>query len=403
MWGVLVIREDWKFEDFFRLSVIDEHALKKDMAAKLGLSYGDDTRACYAHSVGGIHAFDPKILETRWLGYKAKKDAVATTLQDIEIKAKTLDDLRTFTMSASGLQLAWCSPSWLNVGYIKKWADDHMHEWDSTVERRAGGFDPTTTYTTQRFSSTNRSSIFALIATTVYEFKTTGAIGASVAHAFSRVRLLFQFDLGADDVLLINQAENIEQHKRKRHTELDNIDAVSVWKMAITGQGPMSAMKPDACLDVFKYACTLSDRSGRPSWLMKELKGKGDSPKEVAAILVDKKMNRKYMEQSKITTCHPHVKNYSDISQRHRFLKGFSQAAYHEMQELAGDMGARGMAHGYYPLTKAVILDPVILTSDAFGTQREKEEVLRNYGALVLELCVLGGLCKIPARSPTKV
>ena len=114
-------------------------------------------------------------------------------------------------------------------------------------------------------------------------------------------------------------------------------------------------------------------------------------------------MNRKYMEQSKITTCHPHIKNYSDISQRHRFLKGFSQAAYHEMQELDGDMGARGMAHGYYPLTKAVILDPVILTSDAFGTQREKEEVLRNYGALVLELCGLGGLCKILARSPTKV
>ena len=145
MWGVLVIREDWKFEDFFRLSVIDEHVLKKDIAAKLGLSYGDDTRECYAHSVEGIHAFDPKILETRWLGYKTKKDVVAKTLQEIESKAKTIDDLRTFTMSASGLQLAWCSSSWLNTGYIKKWADDHMHEWDSTVERHAGGFDPTTT------------------------------------------------------------------------------------------------------------------------------------------------------------------------------------------------------------------------------------------------------------------
>ncbi len=35
----------------------------------------------------------------------------------------------------------------------------------------------------------------------------------------------------------------------------------------------------------------------------------------------------------------------------------------------------QGMAHGYFPLTKAVILDPCILTADAFSTQREKEKV----------------------------
>ena len=212
------------------------------------------------------------------------------TQQEVDVKAKAIDDMRSVTMSASALQLAWASTSWLNVGYIKKWADDNMQTWDSTVERRAGGFDPTISFTTQRFSCTNRSSIFALIATIVHEFKTTGTIGDhNIAKAFSRVRLLLQFDLVAEDVLLINQAENIKQHKRKCHTELDNIDAVSVWKAAITGQGPMSALKPDAAPDVFKYACTLSDRSGKPAWLLKELKGKPFSPQDVASIFTDKK------------------------------------------------------------------------------------------------------------------
>ena len=57
-------------------------------------------------------------------------------------------------------------------------------------------------------------------------------------------------------------------------------------------------------------------------------------------------MNRKYMDQSKIGTSHPHIRTYNDIAQRHRFLKGFDKAAYNEMQDLAGEMGARGMAHG---------------------------------------------------------
>ena len=207
------------------------------------------------------------------------------TQQEVDVKAKAIDDMRSVTMSASALQLAWTPTSWLNVGYIKKWADDDLQTWDSTVERRAA-----ISFTTQRFSCTNRRSIFALIATLVHEFKTTETIGDhNIAKAFSRVRLLLQFDLAAEDVLLINQAENIEQPKRKRHTELDNIDAVSVSKAAITGQGPVSALKPDAALDVFKYACTLSDRGGKPAWLLKELKGKPFSPQDVASILTDEK------------------------------------------------------------------------------------------------------------------
>jgi hypothetical protein len=297
------------------------------------------------------------------------------TRHSVTSPAKTLLDFRSYAVSVSGLQLAWSSSCWLNVGYIKKWGDDHLHEWDIAVERRAGGFDPTTSYCTQRFATTNRSSLFAMLASVVQAYQTDGEIPEHLATAFSRVRLLMHFDLSGDEVLLINQSENIEQHLRKRHSELDNIDAVSVWKMAITGNGPMAPLKPDSALDVFKYACTLSDRGGRPTWLVSALRGTGGQAKDVAAVLLKKEMNRKYMEQHKITTSHPHIKTYNDIHQRQRYLKGFSPLAHRGLLDLSSEMGEKGMAHGYFPLTKAVILDPCILTADAFSTQREKEEV----------------------------
>ena len=57
MW---LVREDWKFEDFFQLTGTEEHALKKLIAAQMALSYGDNKRD---HSVGGIHPFDPDVLK----------------------------------------------------------------------------------------------------------------------------------------------------------------------------------------------------------------------------------------------------------------------------------------------------------------------------------------------------
>ena len=81
MW---LVREDWKFEDFFQLTGIEEHALKKLVAAQMAFSYGDDKRDCYAHGVGGIHPFDPDVLKTNWTAYKAKKDSVVTTPQDCD-------------------------------------------------------------------------------------------------------------------------------------------------------------------------------------------------------------------------------------------------------------------------------------------------------------------------------
>jgi len=36
-----------------------------------------------------------------------------------------------------------------NRGYVKKWADTYLQQWDPTIERRAGGLDPTLAFGVQ--------------------------------------------------------------------------------------------------------------------------------------------------------------------------------------------------------------------------------------------------------------
>lgn len=241
-------------------------------------------------------------------------------------------------------------------GYIQKWAADHLHEWDITRERRAGGFDAGKNMESQMFTCTNRSSLFALLATAVFQFKTQGALEAHVAHAFSRLRLLVHLDMTKDEVLLINQAENVEQQERKRHTELDNIDIVSSWRTQLASDSTYN-MKPDAALDVFKYASALGGRNGKPQWLLDDLAalGKPAIKANIVAILTKKEFNKRMMDQRKIVTAHPQVKTYNDLQQRHRFLRAFNPAALDVLYRIADRMGAEGIASGHFPVSKAEV------------------------------------------------
>jgi hypothetical protein len=98
-----------------------------------------------------------------------------------------------------------------NRGYVKRWADTHLHEWDSTIERRAGGLDPTMAFSAQSLAVTNTSSLMALIVSTVYHFKTTGQVPASLAYAFTRIRVQLFFDAHADEIM-VPQWKGEQQH-----------------------------------------------------------------------------------------------------------------------------------------------------------------------------------------------
>jgi hypothetical protein len=101
VWDVQLVREEWMYDDFFSLSTIDEHALKKLIAKKLDLSYGDVTAVAWAHSVQGVPAFDPVALQTRWTKYKTERDTIPTEQVGIDKKTKAWgrNDVTSIAMS----------------------------------------------------------------------------------------------------------------------------------------------------------------------------------------------------------------------------------------------------------------------------------------------------------------
>jgi hypothetical protein len=197
-WNI-AISQDWRYEDFFTISSIDELNIKKQLAKVLGIAFGEENKGCrFADPVGNVPALTPQLVEASWKQYSTQRDVVASNNMQIEAKEVSLAAVRSMTMTVSGLQIAWSTSSWLNIGYISKWGDDHLDHWDETVERRAGSFDKYTDFTMQRFVLTNRSSLYALLAKVVFMYFTTGAVGAAAAHAFTRLRVILQFDLSAE-------------------------------------------------------------------------------------------------------------------------------------------------------------------------------------------------------------
>ena len=61
---------------------------------------------------------------------------------------------------------------------------------------------------------------------------------------------------------------------------------------------------------------------------------------------------------------------------RHRFVKGFNPVALERMRtEIADAMGRQGIAKAAFPVSRAVLMDPAILTSSAFSKPRDIESV----------------------------
>jgi hypothetical protein len=104
-----------------------------------------------------------------------------------------------------------------------------LESWDSSIERRAGGLDHTLTMESQELATTNLSSLYALAATLVeLYFKGELPETSETSLAAKRIRVLLFLNAGVAEIGLLNSAENIEQHERKRHTEIDNIISVQV-------------------------------------------------------------------------------------------------------------------------------------------------------------------------------
>ena len=363
----------WTFEDFFTITPAEEVSIKKELAELLGANHGDQVHQdrVWAHGHGGVSAFDPQVVQQKYDAYQALK---------LNGNPDELNDSKCVSLVVSGLQVRWRTGSAKNIGYIKEWREKNLKSWDTSLERRAGGIDNAVDWRFQAFTCTNESSLYALLATAVEQLKTRAAIEDHVAHSFMRLRVALYLDATADEIMVLNQSENIEQHDRKRHIELDNISAVEQWMESVRATSADHKLNASSALDIWKYACALGDpRSPScPKWLMKLMKdaGKSDTKGNRLAAVGDKKAKREHLEKEKATTPHPQMRTYQDIQARQRFLKGFDAVALGRLRtEIADAMGRQGIAKAAFPVSRTVLLDPAILTSAAFGKPKELEQV----------------------------
>ena len=85
---------------------------------------------------------------------------------------KELQAKSTLAMTISGCQIAW--PATLektfNVGYIEKFIETRLPDWEASRDRRAGGYVEGIDPHAQHFNVTNQSSIMALLAQVVTNF-----------------------------------------------------------------------------------------------------------------------------------------------------------------------------------------------------------------------------------------
>ena len=127
-----------------------------------------------------------------------------TTLSAQQKSSKLLDE-HTFATVISGCHVKWATTTILNKGYIME------ASWDSSVDRRAGGYDNGAAPSAQEFTFSNMSSMMALLMEVVYHFKHE-SLSSQLISAFSTIDV--------DEIYALSAAENVshsswimQQHK----------------------------------------------------------------------------------------------------------------------------------------------------------------------------------------------
>ena len=109
--------------------------------------------------------------------------------------------LKCVSTVINGCLVSWRSFGSANSGYIRAWPDKNLSNWDSGIERKAGSVDISVSWSNQHFVLTSFSSLMALIAAVVFQFKTTGTIDQFLCRAFTSIRVLLLMDATRDEIL----------------------------------------------------------------------------------------------------------------------------------------------------------------------------------------------------------
>jgi len=370
----------WKMEDFFTMTEDQIIQMKKAIASKLRIHFGDCNQQMeFAESQGGVPAYNisafTKARERYQTAVSARPDqklvgeALAANKKTI---AQEIEDSSRVVMMVSGSLIRWKPLLPPNIGYVLSWQKKNVPTWDPTLERKASPSADDPAYAT--FTTTGSSSLLALLAQVVYELKTTKAIPERLAKWYKQIKLNVNFNANADEITMLGQCDNMEQSARKKHTEMDNILAVKSWCTSM--EAWKATMKTDVTLDVVRFALCIGDPRDFtvPDWMRELLGNKPPTMANKLNAVSQNMVTKRWLSDKNAKIAHPHLSTYELVAQRHRFIRGFEPI--HELYEAVfSKMGLLGLAHQQSPLPKSVLIDPIILNKNGFHAQREKEQV----------------------------
>ena len=364
---------DWEWHHFFDMTENQVQTVKKQLATACGLNYIDKgADKPMGYDVSGVNGLSRDKLEEK---VKAMQTIMADSQKNFETKAKDLCEQCVFATVISGCHVKWATSTTTNRGYIENQCRNFVGNWDTSVERRAGGYDHAARFTAQEFTVSSMSSLMALFAEVVYHLKKV-TLTEKLINAFRCIRVTMYMHASRDEIGSLNAAENVAQMKRKVHCELDNVKLVESWMKNMCAFDKLSA---NQALDVWKYALCQTDpkASQPPAWMVSLLENKSGSLASRIEAIADKDINlNKLTKDWKATTTFDEMTSYAMVNQRVRFLKGFDGQALEKLNsKIFSEMGRRGIAHQKFPLNHGILMSPDLLTSAAFARAKDQEAV----------------------------
>ena len=368
-----VADDKWEWHHFFDMTQNEAQTVKKQLATACGVNYidkGPDKPMGY--DVSGVSGLSREKLDEK---VKEMQTILADSGKNFETKAKDLREKCVFATVISGCHVKWATSSTTNIGYIENQCRDFVTNWDMSVERRAGAYDPDARSSAQEFTVSNMSSLMALFAEVVYHLKKI-TLTDRLKEAFRCIRVTMYLHASRDEIGSLNASENVAQMKRKVHCELDNIKLVESWMKNMSVFEKLSA---NSALDVWKYAlCQIDPKASQHApWMAALLGNKSGSLASRIDVIADKDITlNKLSKDMKATTTFEEMSSYAMVNQRVRFLKGFDPQALVKLNtKIFSEMGKRGIAHQKFPLNHGILMSPDLLTSNAFLRQKDQEAV----------------------------
>ena len=380
------VNEKWEDDDIFKLSKVSIDQWKLRIAEVLGYRWraaGQGANAPFANAVAGVEPITQEKVNAALKEYMNELRTPPTDADRMEAWRASLQSKSQLSTVVNGCFINWepVGGPW-NTGYIASfWSKFASGEkaWDSTLERKAGGialeFDRDVDLDNMKFTVVNATSVMALVRAVLGHVVRTGTCPEDLKIAFGSLRITWLFGSTQEQILTLSIADNIDQHNRRRHTELDNIFQVMSW---IEGVKLITSPSLDStkAIDIVKFALAQGDPmkpDDAPDWLRALLLGKPATFKNRLAALCTKGVTKRFLEDKRAKINHPEMSTYAKVVLRVRAVLGFHE--FHALhKEVNEEIGRKGLAHKPFPLTPALLLDPNILTSDAF-TGSEKNSV----------------------------